>query len=84
MMTLSHIAISGLLTATILGSSSPIVIGVGAIERIAKRFALVQVALGVDRIYELVPLAIKISSMQRLQLSSCECESLKIAPRLTI
>jgi inner membrane protein len=31
MMTLSHLAISGLLTATILGSSSPIVIGVGAI-----------------------------------------------------
>ena len=31
MMTLSHLAISGLLTATILGSSSPVVIGVGAI-----------------------------------------------------
>jgi inner membrane protein len=31
MMTLSHLAVSGLMTATILGSSSPIVIGVGAI-----------------------------------------------------
>ncbi len=30
-MTLSHLAISGLMTATILGSSSPVVIGVGAI-----------------------------------------------------